>query len=625
MSNRSRILAAVLSLGALLVLAGGCGDEPPTAPSRHAATSFKGGLPAASTFVLSPASVIAGGTSTATITLSGAAPAGGEAVTVASSNASVASAPINVTVAAGSTSGSFTVDAGVAGTATVSVTAGGVTKSAVLTVTGGGVGGGGTVTALTVAPSTVTSGTNAIGTITLDGPAPAGGTAVGVSSNNVAAATVPPNVTVAAGSTTATFTVTSHVVAAPDFAAISATAGQVTQTAVLNVNPAPGAVSLASLTLSATSVSGGNTVTGTVTLNAAAPAGGAAVALSSPDVTVATVPASVTVAAGATSATFLVTAQTVAFPISVRITGTFGGLTQGALLTVVQPAPTGRQLTSLTLASSLVVGGQSVQGTVTLASAIGGATTVTLTSTNPAVAAVPASVIVPAGVASAVFTVTTSVTNTVGFVEIDAAAGGTTSAATLTTQPAPTGPSIASVVFFPPSLGGTGPATGRVTMSGSATQGALINLTSANPGVVQVPTQIVVAANTSVAWFPVTTSHVAASTPVTVSAVACCGGLGTGSATITVTTAPPPPPDVVSIDKAVFVPGGRGGTLTVRARSTSATAILTVFRDGDTVPTFVLTNVGGGQYQGSFSCDCLPPRTAQVRSNLGGFASASVQ
>jgi hypothetical protein len=419
--------------------------------------------------------------------------------------------------------------------------------------------------------------------------------------------------------------VTSHTVAAPDFAAISATAGQVTQTAVLNVNPAPGAVSLAALTLSATSVSGGNTVTGTVTLSAAAPAGGAAVALSSADATVATVPASVTVPAGATTATFAVTGQTVAFPVSVRISGSFGGLTQSALVTVVQPAPSGRQLVSLTLSQSLVVGGQSLQGTVTLASAIGGDTPVTLSSTNPAVAAVPATVLVPAGVASATFTITTSVTATVNFAEIDAAAGGTTSAASVTTQPAPTGPSIASVVFFPPSLGGTGPATGRVTMSGLATQGALVNLTSANPAIVQVPAQIVVAANTSDAWFPVTTSRVAANTPVTVNAVACCGGLGSGSATLTVTTAPPPPPDVVSIDRAEFVPGGRGGTLTVRAFSTSPTAILTVFRDGDTVPTFVLTNVGGGRYEGSFSCSCAKPLTAQVRSNLGGSASASVQ
>src|SRR5215831_12388053 len=262
---------------------------------------------------------------------------------------------------------------------------------------------------------------------------------------------------------------------------------------------------------------------------------------------------------------------------------------------------------------------------ITLASAVGAATVVTLSSTSTAVAQVPASVTVPANVASATFTITTSPTTATGFAEIDGTAGGVLQSATLTTTAPPTGPSVVSVVFFPPSLGGTGPATGRVTMSGLATQGALVNLTSGNPGVVQVPAQIVVAANTSVAWFPVTTTRVAANTPVTVNAVACCGGLGSGAATITVTTAPPPPPDVVGIDKAVFVPGGRGGTLTVRATSTSATAILSVFRDASTLPSFVLTNIGGGRYQGSFSFSGLKPGTVTVTSNLGGSATAPVQ
>ena len=82
---------------------------------------------------------------------------------------------------------------------------------------------------------------------------------------------------------------------------------------------------------------------------------------------------------------------------------------------------------------------------------------------------------------------------------------------------------------------------------------------------------------------------------------------------------------MVGIDKAVFAPGGRGGTLTVRATSTSATAILTVFRDGSTVPTFVLTNGGGGRYQGSFSFSGVKPNTVTVRSNLGGSATAAVK
>src|SRR5262249_39756335 len=157
---------------------------------------------------------------------------------------------------------------------------------------------------------------------------------------------------------------------------------------------------------------------------------------------------------------------------------------------------------------------------------------------------------------------------------------------------------IVSLVFFPSTLGGTGPATGRATFNGPATQGAQVMLTSSNPAVVQVPASAVVSANTSRVDFPVTTSHVAANTTVTVTAVACCGGLGSTVGTIPVTTAAPPAPDVVSIDRAEFVPGGRGGTLSVRAFSTSSTAILTVFRDGSTVPTFVLPNIGGGRYEG---------------------------
>ena len=277
------------------------------------------------------------------------------------------------------------------------------------------------------------------------------------------------------------------------------------------------------------------------------------------------------------------------------------------------------------IAASLVVGGQSIQGTVTLASATGAATSVSLLSVNPAVAQVPASVTVPSGVASATFTVTTSPTTSVNFSEIDANSGGVLRTATLTTQPPPTGPSIVSVVFFPASLGGTGPATGRVTFSGPATQGAQVTLTSGNPAVVQVPATVVVSANTSRVDFPVTTSHVGANTPVTVTAVACCGGLGSGAGTITVTTAAPPPSDVVRITKARFQPGGRGGTLSVDATSTSSTAILTVFRDASTEPTFVLTNQGGGRYAGSFSFSGVKPGTVTVKSNLGGSATSGVQ
>jgi hypothetical protein len=92
--------------------------------------------------------------------------------------------------------------------------------------------------------------------------------------------------------------------------------------------------SLSAVSLSPATVVGGNASTGTVTLTAAAPTGGAVVSLSSSNTAVATVPASVTVSAGATSASFTVATQTVGASTSVTISGTYGGVTRNATLTV---------------------------------------------------------------------------------------------------------------------------------------------------------------------------------------------------------------------------------------------------------------------------------------------------
>jgi hypothetical protein len=78
---------------------------------------------------------------------------------------------------------------------------------------------------------------------------------------------------------------------------------------------------------------------GTVTLTAAAPPGGAVVTLSSSNSAVATVPASVTVAAGVTSASF--TGSTAACVSTVvTISGTYEGVTRSAGLTVSPPTTT---------------------------------------------------------------------------------------------------------------------------------------------------------------------------------------------------------------------------------------------------------------------------------------------
>jgi len=207
---------------------------------------------------------------------------------------------------------------------------------------GGGYGGppgSGSTTLYSIGlnPTSVNGGASSTGTVTLSGAAPSGGAVVSLSSSASAAA-VPASVTVAAGATSATFTVTTSAVTAATPVTITASYGGTTKTTLLTVNPAT-AVALSSVALNPATVNGGSPSTGTVTLSGAAPSGGAVVSLSS-SASAAAVPASVTVAAGATSATFTVTTSAVTAATPVTITASYGGTTKTTLLTV-NPATTG--------------------------------------------------------------------------------------------------------------------------------------------------------------------------------------------------------------------------------------------------------------------------------------------
>ena len=193
------------------------------------------------------------------------------------------------------------------------------------------------LSSLTLSPTTAIGGAqSSMGTVTLSGPAPTGGAQVSLSSSNTAAARVPSSVTVAAGATSATFTVSTSAVTASTAVTISAACGGATRTASITVAPAPPpVVTLSSLTLSPTSVIGGlQTSTGTVTLSAPAPAGGATVALSSSN-GVARVPSSVFVPAGATSASFTVNTSIVLLSTSATISASYNGTTRTAGISVL--------------------------------------------------------------------------------------------------------------------------------------------------------------------------------------------------------------------------------------------------------------------------------------------------
>jgi len=192
--------------------------------------------PTLSSLSLNPTTVTGGNSSTGTVTLSGAAPSGGATVTLSSSNTNVARPPSSVTVAAGATSATFTVSTSAVAastTVTISGTYSGATRSASLTVTPAPPPLP-TVSSLTLNPTNVFGGQSSTGTVTLTGPAPAGGAQVFLSSNN-GAARVPSSVIVPAGATTATFTVNTSFVLISTSATISASYNGTTRTATLGI------------------------------------------------------------------------------------------------------------------------------------------------------------------------------------------------------------------------------------------------------------------------------------------------------------------------------------------------------------------------------------------------------
>jgi hypothetical protein len=96
------------------------------------------------------------------------------------------------------------------------------------------------LSSLTLNPTSVLGGVqSSTGTVTLSGPAPSGGVQVTLSSSNTAVARVPPSVTVQAGATSGTFTVTPSIVILSTNVAISASYNGTSQQANLTVGLIP--------------------------------------------------------------------------------------------------------------------------------------------------------------------------------------------------------------------------------------------------------------------------------------------------------------------------------------------------------------------------------------------------
>ena len=374
---------------------------------------------------------------------------------------------------------------------------------------------------LALSPTSIIAGSDVNGTVSLNASARFGGYNVSLVNNSLGV-TTPLSVTVPEGQTSAKFTVHTTSIA-KDTATVTASAGGLSRSQSVQIYPI-NTPHLTSLTLSVKQIQGGSKLSGTLSLSGPIGLGGATIQLTSSDPTVVVPPSTVNLGFGASSASFDIVTKSVTSPDSATITAAFANSTASAMLTV-NPA------LAITLTPATVVGGNTVAGTVSLAQAGATNATVSLKSSDSQFAPVPASVIVPAGQLSASFTIPTSVVTAPRTIIITATYGGASESAALTINPQGL-PSPASLTLNPMIVQGGKSSTGNITLTAPAPAGGMVvDLSTDNPFIAQIPPFVMVVAGQTKAAFTITTPTV--SSTQTASITATSGGKSQ-SATLTV-------------------------------------------------------------------------------------------
>ena len=375
---------------------------------------------------------------------------------------------------------------------------------------------------LRLSQSSILSGGTGTGTVTLNAPARTDGFPVSLDSSTNFVRT-PATVTVPVGQVEADFDLlATNNGSGP--ATLTASANGIALTALLVANSANGPA-LASIALSAPSVVGGTSVTGTVTLTAAAGSAGAVLNLTS-DSTSVQPPSTVTIPVGQKSATFTITTSGVQSAVTANLTATYNGVSQSAALTV-------NPLFTFALESDSVTGGQATTGTVTLGSAApSSGATVNFASSDPLAAIVTPLAFVAAGQTSATVPITTTPVPTAHTVTITATYKSVALRASLTVEPAGT-PVISTIALTPTTVKGGNTVTCMVTLTLPALQplGTTVVLSSSNRLVVPVPSSVTVPAGQSSFSFVIRTTAVSSPQAVVISGST--GGL-TRTATLSV-------------------------------------------------------------------------------------------
>jgi hypothetical protein len=452
--------------------------------------------------------LISNSSSTCTVTLTKAAPTGGATVTISGAITNVLTIPPSMTVSAGATTGTFTATTGTLTadqTATVTASLNGFSKTVNLVLSSSML-----VSSLQCATGTLASNASTICTITLTKAAPAGGSAVTISGAIANVLTVPPSVTVAAAATTATFTASTGSVTSDQIATV---------TASLNGSSAPvnltlsAPVLVSSLQCAAGALASNVSTTCTVSLTKAAPSGGATITIGGAIANLLTIPASVTVAATASTATFTASSGSIASDQIATITASLNGSSKSLSLTLSAPV----LVSSLQCGTGTLTSNASTTCTVTLTKAApSGGAAVTVRGAIANVLFFPPLVNVAAAATTATFTANTGSITSDQTATVTASLNGSSSPVNLTLS-APV--LVSSLQCAAGALGSNTSTTCTVTLTKVAPSGgASVAIGGAIANLLTVPLSVTVGAAATSATFTASSGSIASDQAATITA-----------------------------------------------------------------------------------------------------------
>lgn len=381
---------------------------------------------------------------------------------------------------------------------------------------------------MSFAPNPVTSGSTVTGSLQLNGKAGPQGFLVDLSIQGAPAGytITPSKLAFNQGASLKTFTVTTPIEAFTTPRVVVATMEPAlgyspnTVTGTINVESA----GVSGLSINPTTIDGGGTATGTVTLTNPALAGGAKVNLTvSPSNGVVKVPSQVVVPGGQSTVNFDIQTTTVVNSQTFTVTATRGSSSSSASLTV-------KALTFSLSAPSVISPSSSGVGTVQLSGAApAGGIAITLSSSVPTVLSVPNTVVITAGNSSVNFPITTFGITSDTSVTISAKIGTTTHTATVLVQAS----KLSGMTLNPSYVLNLTTSKCTLTMSGPAPAGGMvIHLTNSNPLIASVPPTVTIPGGATNYSFSIITLRVTRTLQTTIQATGPNGGAAAATLTV---------------------------------------------------------------------------------------------